>query len=303
MAGAAPGAAPSRAERAGRIAKVLWIILGLNWSVALFKLAVGHFAQSITIFADGLHSFSDGTSNIIGLVAISIARHPADFDHPYGHQKYETLASTAIAFLLFFLSFRIYKEAVVGFLHPVSPQIGVLAFGVMIATLLVNAYVVRYERAEARRLSSDLLTSDSWHTLTDIFVTASVLVAMIGIRLGVPRLDSLFAFVIATVIFATAAGILKKSSDILCDKAMLDPAVIESIVRRVEGVRDCHEIRTRGKPDEIYVDLHVLVDSDMTVERSHGLAHRIEHEIRSQRPSVQDVVVHIEPVSHGHEEA
>src|SRR3990167_8378298 len=128
--------ASTRAEKTGQAGRVLWIVLVLNWSVALLKLALGFFTGSMTIFADGLHSFSDGTSNIIGLVALSIASRGPDEDHPYGHQKFETLASTAIAVLLFLVALRIYKEAMVGiFSDRQPPEIGWLSFALMGFTL------------------------------------------------------------------------------------------------------------------------------------------------------------------------
>lgn len=295
--------ASTRAEKARQAGRVLWIILALNWSVALLKLVLGFFTSSMTIFADGLHSFSDGASNIIGLVALSIACQAPDEDHPYGHQKFETLASTAIAVLLFLVSFRIYKEAVVGiFSNRPAPDINWQSFFLMAFTLLVNVFVVLYEKKKARELQSELLNSDAWHTLTDIFVTASVLTALVGIRLHVPRLDAFFALFIATVILVTAFGILKRSADILTDKAVIDPCRIDQIVRGVEGVRDCHEIRTRGQKDDAYVDLHVLVDNETSVIESHRVATLIELRIKKRIPGVRDVVVHIEPVSHEHEE-
>ena len=300
-ADAASGVLGAR-ERARGISFVLWVVLGLNWVVAALKLLIGHWTQSTTIFADGLHSFSDGTSNIIGLVGISIAGHPADYDHPYGHEKYETLAATGIGVLLLFVAGRIYWEAFQSFIgaRPAA-QIGGLSFLVMGATLLVNVFTVVYERRQAARFRSDLLKADSVHTLTDVFVTLSVLGALVAIRMGVPKADSIAAMGVATVIVVTAAGLLKVSSDVLCDKAPIEPSRVEEIVRRVEGVRDCHEIRTRGRADAVYVDMHVLVDGEMTVLASHDLANIIERDIRRDISGVQDVVVHIEPVSHGHD--
>lgn len=295
--------ASTRAEKTRQAGRVLWIALALNWLVALLKLALGFFTGSMTIIADGLHSFSDGASNIIGLVALSIAAHGPDKDHPYGHQKFETLASTAIGVLLFLVAFRIYKEAAMGiFTDRPAPEVSWLSFGLMGSTLLVNFFVVWYEKKKARELQSELLNNDAWHTLTDIFVTISVLVALVGIRLNVPRLDALFALFIATVILVTAFRILKRSTDILTDKAVIDQSLIEKVVRSVGGVKDCHEIRTRGRKDDAYVDLHVLVDNQMSVLESHRVATLIENNIKKEIPGVRDVVVHIEPVSHGHEE-
>ncbi len=289
-------------ERTRNVAKVLWVTLGLNWIVAALKIVFGMMTQCMVIVADGVHSFSDGTSNIVGLVAITLSGHPADENHPYGHQKYETLASLGVAFFLFLVSFEVIRRAIEGLFHPKTPEVNAVSFGVMTGTLLVNLFVVWYERKKGKELKSDFLISDSWHTLTDIFVTLSVFVALIGIRCHVPRLDAIFSLVIAGAIIVTALNILKNSSDILCDKAVLETGKVERIVRSVKGVQDCHEIRTRGRMDNIYVDLHVLVDSHMSVLESHRLTHIIENRIRKEISGVRDIVVHIEPVSHEHDE-
>ncbi|OIO39566.1 MAG: cation transporter [Candidatus Omnitrophica bacterium CG07_land_8_20_14_0_80_50_8] len=290
----------TRPTRVHQIAVVLWVTLGLNWLVAALKIMFGLVTGCMVIIADGAHSFSDGTSNIIGLIAIHVSASPPDNGHPYGHQKYETLASAVIAFLLFVVSFSIFKEAIHSFIHPTQPEVNALSFGLMTFTLVVNLFVVWYERRAGRRLKSDLLISDAWHTLTDVLVTLTVFVALAGIYWNVPRMDSIFSLLIAAVIVTTALGILKTSSDVLCDKAVLDLGQIEKIVRSVDGVQGCHQIRTRGRTDDIYVDLHVLVDNEMTVARSHQLANTIEHDIKNAKPGIHDVVVHVEPVSHQH---
>ena len=290
----------ARSKTTHQIAVVLWVTLALNWLVALLKIVFGFATQCRVIVADGAHSFSDGTSNIIGLTAIYFSGHPADDNHPYGHQKYETLASAVIAFLLFVVSFGVIKGSIGGFLHPKRPEVNLVSFGLMTFTLIVNLFVVSYERRQGKRLKSDLLLSDSWHTLTDVFVTLAVFLALVGIRWNVPHMDSIFSLLIAVVILVTAVGILKRSSDVLCDKAVLDTARIEKIVRAVKGVQDCHEIRTRGRVDDVYVDLHVLVENEMTVAHSHELANKIENDIKKETPGVHEVMVHIEPVSHKH---
>lgn len=291
-----------RSERARQVAFVLWVTLILNWTVSLLKLVFGVATQCMVIVADGIHSFSDGTSNIVGLIAMQIAGHPADRDHPYGHQKYETLAAVAISFFLFAVSFGIIREAIVSFAQPKATEVNSLSFLLMGGTFVINLFVVWYERKKGKLLKSELLLSDSWHTMTDIFITLTVVAALIGISLRIPHLDSIFSIVIAAIIVMIAIRILKRSSDVLLDKAVIETERIETIVRKVDGVRDCHEIRTRGRADDVYVDLHVLVDNQMTVLTSHRLANIIEHNIRLEIPGVRDVVVHIEPVSHDHRE-
>ncbi len=290
------------AERTRQVAFVLWVTLALNWSAALLKIAFGWSTQCMVITADGFHSLSDGTSNIVGLVGIRLSGRPADEKHPYGRQKYETLASVVIASLLLVVSFGIFEHSLVGFFHPHTPVVTTASFIVMACSLVVNLWVVWYERRAAAKLESELLHSDSWHTLTDVFVTIGVFAALIGIRLNFPLLDSIFSLGIAFAIAFVAFRILKWGSDVLTDKAVLDPSMIERIACSVPGVEGCHEVRTRGKSHAILVDMHVLVDPAMTVEASHRLATLIEHDIRKKISGVYDVVVHIEPTTHDHSE-
>ena len=288
-------------ERSRRVARVLWVTLALNWSVSLAKILFDFMTQCMVIVADGVHSFSDGASNIVGLVAIKISSNPADEDHPYGHEKYETLASIGIAFFLFLVSFEIARKAISSFFHSTTPEVNAASFILMGVTLLVNLFVVWYERKKGRELNSEFLISDSCHTLSDLFVTLAVIVALVGIQFHIPHLDSIFSLGISGMVLFVAFGILKDGSDILADKAVLNTQEIESIVRLVPGVMDCHEIRTRGKTHKIYVDLHVLVSPEMSVRDSHHLANQVEYEIKKRIQGVQDVIVHIEPVTHEHD--
>ena len=296
-------AVSSQSKRMRQVGAVLWVTLVLNWSVALLKIIVGMTTNCLMIVADGFHSFSDGTSNIVGLVAVSIAGHPADEDHPYGHQKFETIAAAMVAFLLFVVAFGILREAALAFLHPKQAQVTRVSFFVMGGTFLVNCFIVWYERREGKRLSSDFLISDSWHTFTDLFITLSVILGLVGVYFRVPYLDSGFSLFIGLFIIVTAVMILKHSADVLVDKAVIESGIIHQMVMAIDGIRDCHEIRTRGRPDNVYVDLHVLVDPGMSVKDSHHLANIVENKIRAGIPGVYDVVVHVEPESHEHEEA
>jgi cation diffusion facilitator family transporter len=291
------------ASRARSISRVLWLTLGLNWAVAAGKILFGWLTGSLMIMADGFHSISDGASNIVGLIAIRIAGRPADREHPYGHHKFETLAAFIISIFLLLTALGILRQAVLHLAHVArAPVIGPASFVVMGVTLGVNLFVATYERRKGKELKSEFLINDSWHTLTDIFVTASVLAGLVGLRLGWPWLDPVFAIGISGIILFTAARIGLKGARVLVDRASVDPEAIERVVRRIEGVRDCHRIRTRGRDENIHVDLHVLVDPHLTVEAAHRLSNLIERDIRDGIPGIHDVVVHIEPTTHDHEE-
>ena len=278
------------------IKRILLVILVLNWGVALAKIFYGYATNFTSMMADGFHSLADGASNIIGLIGITLARRPPDKDHPYGHKKYETLFALAISGMLFFVCFNLFSEGIKRLHSHAAPQIDALSMIVMLVTISINIFVMTYEYRAGKRLSSDILISDSLHTKADIFTSASVIIAMVVIKLGYPILDPIVTIMIAFFIAYAAFSIARDSSKVLCDEIVIpDDKKIADVVMAVKGVRACHKIRTRGRQDDIHVDLHVQVSPDMHVDRAHDISFRIEGAIKSCISGVTDVVVHIEP--------
>jgi cation diffusion facilitator family transporter len=283
-------------EHYNKVRSILILVLILNWVVALAKIFYGLFTHFSSMTADGFHSLSDGTSNIIGLIGIQLACQPTDRDHPYGHKKYETLFSLVIAALLFIVAFNLTKEGLERLNKPVIPRIDLISFIVMIITMAINFWVMSYETNKGKVLRSDILVSDAMHTRADIFTSLSVIIALIAVKLGYSILDPIVT--IAISLFITYAGyeIVKESSAVLCDTAViLEDKKIVDIVLGIKGVKTCHKIRTRGRPDDIYVDLHVQVNPDMHIDNAHKISYAIEGAIKASIPEVTDVVVHMEP--------
>ncbi|MDD5409275.1 MAG: cation diffusion facilitator family transporter [Candidatus Omnitrophica bacterium] len=279
-----------------KIRKILFIILVLNWLVALAKIIYGLSSRCSSMAADGFHSLSDGTSNIIGLLGIHFACQPVDKDHPYGHKKYETLFSLVISAMLFILSFNLIKQGWSRLMRPILPEVDITSFVIMVITLAVNIWVMRYEHKKGEELKSDILVSDSMHTRADVITSFSVIVSLIAIKLGFPLVDPIITILISLFIGFAAFEIAKESSDVLCDTAVfLDDAKIMDIVLKTKGVRACHKIRSRGRIDDIYIDLHVQVNHNMHIDDAHQISYRIEEAIKSAIPGITDVVVHMEP--------
>ncbi len=282
-------------ERYRKIKWVLITILFLNWGVAGAKLFYGWLIRSASMTADGFHSFSDGSSNIIGLIGVWIASRPIDETHPYGHKKFETLTSIGISVFLFLVCFNVVKEGIHRFLNPVVPQINVSSFLVMGITLAINVAVMIYEKRIGLVLKSDILISDALHTRADILTSSSVILTFVGIQLGFSILDPIASLVIAGFIGYAAIDILKESSRVLSDGIAIPIPEIEKVVLSIRGVRECHHIRSRGRGDDIHIDLHVLVDPEMHVHRAHHLSYAIENKIKRDFHGVTDVIVHMEP--------
>lgn len=287
-------------EHYRQIRQILVWILILNWAVALAKIIYGLLTRCASMTADGFHSLSDGASNIIGLIGVNLASQPKDADHPYGHKKYETFFSLGIAVLLAIVCFNLIKEGIKGLYNPVIPQVDIISFLVMIITLGINLLVMNYEYKKGQALQSDMLISDSMHTKADILTSLSVIVTLVVIKLGYPILDPIATIIIALFIAYAAFVIAQQGSKILCDTAVIvDVKKITDIVLSIKGVKTCHKIRTRGRPDDIYVDLHVQVNSDMHIDKAHQVSYTIEEVIKKSIPGVTDVVVHMEPEEKG----
>jgi cation diffusion facilitator family transporter len=280
-----------------QIRKLLIIILALNWGVALAKIVYGHITSSASMFADGIHSLSDGTSNIIGLIGIGVAARPRDVGHPYGHRKYETLASMAIAVALFMVALRLLSDSVHKLINQelINPEANLLSFVVMGATIAVNITVMKYERKRGKELNSDFLVADSLHTGSDILASVMVVISLISVKLGLPIIDVIAGMVISLLIGYVGVGILKNSSRVLTDYAVINSQEITEVLYDMKEVVGCHRIRTRGRTDDVHVDLHITVDRNMSVGKAHDLSTAIEKRIREKFSGVTDVMVHIEP--------
>jgi cation diffusion facilitator family transporter len=286
---------PRAAERLAGIARVMWVVLGLNLVVALAKLAYGYRSGAIALTADGIHSLLDSASNVIGLIGISVARRPADSNHPYGHRKYETFAALGVALMLFIGCWEIASTAFERLRAPRLPVIGPGGYAVLVATLIVNALVVVYERREARRLQSELLESDAAHTGSDVFATLLVLASFVAIRFRIGWADVLAAALIVVLILRAGLRILKGTLSTLSDERRLDPQEVESEAVQEPGVLEVHNVRSRGPADDIHLDLHILVHPATPLAAAHELGHRVERRLRDRWPGVTDVVVHVEP--------
>jgi cation diffusion facilitator family transporter len=278
-----------------KIRRVLIIVLLLNLAVAFAKIIYGSLTNTLSMVADGYHSLFDGVSNVIGLAGTFIAARPPDKDHPYGHAKYETVASVFIALLLIFVGFEIFRNSLDRFLIRSAPEVTAISFLVILGTMLINYLVTRYEYREGKALSSQVLISDSMHTKSDIYVSLSVLVSLIAIKLGFPMMDPVIALVISFVIFRAGYRIIKESSRALLDMSRIEEREICALVMGIEGVQGCHKIRTRGSMGDIRVDMHLLVRSDMPLEDAHLVSHRVSKKLKGEYKDISDVVVHLEP--------
>ena len=205
------------------------------------------------------------------------------------------MATLGIAFILFLAAFNIFREAVTRIFHPVVPDVTNFSFILMFATIAINIFVMKYERKKGTELSSDILICDSLHTRSDILASLVVVGTLISIKMGASMLDIVVSSLIAVFIAKSGFDILKASSNVLCDGRVLHEYKIRNITENVSGVISVHNIRTRGRKDDIHADLHIVIDAKMHVDDAHKLSHQIETLLKKEILGITEVNVHIEP--------
>jgi cation diffusion facilitator family transporter len=282
--------------RYDRVQRTLVLVLILNLAVAAAKAIFGLMAGSVSMVADSLHSFFDSFANIVGIVSTHIAGQPPDRSHPYGHGKFETVGTLIIGAMLLLSAYLIVIEGLDRLLSREIPAITGITVGVMVATILINIIVSTYERRRGKELKSQILIADSRHTASDIFVSLGVLGGFAAVRLGFPVADPLIAFGIALLIARMGLLILKDAGNVLTDATVVDcEDQIAKVVSSIDGVRGYHDFRCRGKPQELFADIHITVDPKISVAEGHAIAEEVVARIRTEVEGIEDMVVHVDP--------
>jgi cation diffusion facilitator family transporter len=278
------------------VSRVLTRVLFLNLAVAVAKIAFGYASGAVSILSDGFHSLTDTASNVVGLVGVRAAQEPPDDNHPYGHRKYETVAAATVTVFLLLLVFEVLRNAFNRLSEESPPpDISGGSLVVMFLTVGVNLLVVRYESREGRRLDSEVLMADAMQTRGDVWTSLAVIGALVGARAGVPMLDPIAALVVAGFMGRAVLEIGATTTRILSDQAAMPEDAISKVVMSVDHVVGCHQIRTRGSADHVFVDLHVWFPRDMSLTEAHELSHIVKDRLMAHYPQIADAVIHIEP--------
>jgi cation diffusion facilitator family transporter len=285
----------SERDRYSEVNKVLYQVLFLNLAVAAAKIVLGYWTGTVSIISDGFHSLTDSASNVVALIGVSVARRPPDANHPYGHRKYETMASIGILIFLVVVLVEVLSAAADRFVHGGTPRVFPEGIGIMAATLVVNLFVVAYEMREGRRLRSEVLRADAKHTRSDVLTTGAVLGALFGVWWGYPLLDPMAALLVAGFIGHACWGIAQEASRILSDEIVIAESDVRAVVQSVPEVIGCEKIRTRGSADYAFLDLHLWLPGNTPLEQAHATSHVVKDRLMAKFPQLADVVIHIEP--------
>jgi cation diffusion facilitator family transporter len=279
-------------QRDKDVQRIILIEGSVNLLVLIAKVVVGLTTGSLAIIGDAIHSLTDVVNNVVAWIVIRLSSLPPDREHPYGHRKFETLAVFFLASLLVVLSFELALHAINKDDSKItSPSWGV---AVMLAVLAINISLATWQRMWARRLRSDILLADASHTFADVLTTIVIIAGWQLSAMGYLWLDRACALGVSALVFYLAYSLFKRALPILVDQFALDPELLSSSVREVDGVRQVNRVRSRWIGEDKAIDLVISVDSDLSTNDSHNIATTVELLI-AEKFGVSDISIHVEP--------
>ncbi|MBG1269504.1 cation diffusion facilitator family transporter [Nostoc sp. WHI] len=290
-------------DNRAEVQKVLIITLLLNVFVMGLKALVGYWTGSLSLLADALHSVTDSANNVLGLIASKFSSPQPDREHPYGHHKFEAVGALGIASFLGIACFEILQGAIERILkgggEPV--RISPPELWLLLIVLGVNIFVAFYERSVGRRVGSSILIADATHTMSDIWVTISVISGLIGVWLGYQWMDLVLSFPVALLVFWSGWSVLKENLPWLVDQMAIAPEAIHAIATSVPGVINCHAIASRGVLGrQVFIEMHLIVDAP-DVETAHHITEEVESRLEERFRPVR-ILIHVEPPAYKSEQ-
>ena len=285
----------TRAEIGQRIG---FTTLVVNVVLTIIKVFVGFLSKSQGMIADGIHSLSDIVSTIVVMLGLRFSDAPADFDHPYGHEKIEPIVAKLLAVILFMTTLGIGYSGIRTILEGNYVVPGSGAIFAALLSIIVKEWMYQYTKKGAQRINSPALKADAWHHRSDAFSSIGTLIGVIGAKLGWPILDSMAALVISLLIGKVSVDIYLQSIHQLIDHAA-EPEVIEILRQKIlsiEGVKGIDDLRTRVHGNKLYVDIDIQVDANLNVAEGHAIAQKVHDELEEGEENIKHCMIHVNPV-------
>ena len=267
----------------------------MNLVLAIGKFLAGWLGSSQALIADAVHSLSDLATDIVAYFSIRIASHGADEKHPYGHGRAETIGAALIGVALCFVGIGLVAGVVEklltgALLVPTWP-----AIAGAVGSIVMNEWLYQYSVRVGRRQKNETIIANAWHHRSDSLSSVAALLGVLGAMFGFPILDPLAAIVVVYMIVKVGWEIADKSVRELMDETAPPEKMdeIRKTIMSVNGVRQYHELRTRGVGADLFVDAHILVAPDISVSEAHNIAETVRADLK-EKAEVTDALVHID---------
>ncbi len=274
----------------------------VNVLLSVLKIVGGKLSGSIALVADGVHSLSDLLTDLVVIVGVSLGERPPDRSHPYGHGRFETLASIIVALSLVGVGIYLAWEAASSMLGPhEETHPGLVMVVLAVVSIAAKEAIYRITRRVARRTNSPAVLANAWHHRSDALSSVAVLLGGAAGLLGFPYGDHVAGIVVGIMVviaggkiaFGEVCEILEQA----VDEAMLEK--IQAVLDRHPEVRSWHKLRTRKQGRQVFADVHVMVRPDLSVRQGHAIADELEAELRTATKDPINISIHIEPFEEG----
>lgn len=280
-------------------------IIGMLVNIILtaIKIIIGYLANSSSVVADGIHSLSDVSTDVAILVGVKYWNEPPDAEHPYGHRRIETMISVFIGLSLLGASIFLGYGAIIKLRTGTFVVPDSIALIAAIISIILKEWLFHWTYKTGKKIKSQAVIANAWHHRSDCFssIPVAISIALATYNREWAFLDPVATLAVCAFIVQAAYQILtpalKELSDRGADKAVLKE--IKEIVLQVEGVKSVHAVRSRYHGNELYVDLHIQVDGELSVREGHYISGAAKAQLIEKGPDIVDVLIHLEP--HGDE--
>lgn len=274
-------------------------IVGILNNLFLFviKFVIGTIVHSVSIQADGVNNLTDAGSNIISILSFHFANKPADKDHPFGHERTETIASLFVGILILVLGFETVKESISKVIHPGSIDFRVASVIILLVSIIVKFWMYTYNKKLSKTYDSSLLEASALDSISDVCGTMAVLVSTLLSPVLHFNLDGYMGIVVSGIILYGAYGLLRDMTNSLIGEAP-DPELVHNIVDMImahPAILGVHDMMLHNYgPNKIFASAHVEVDSSKDIFETHDHIDNIEREVKENMNI--DLVLHMDPV-------
>lgn len=273
------------------------VAIGVNSGLCVVKLLVGFAAGSMALIADGVHSLSDMSTDLVVLLGVRVGSKEPDESHPYGHGRAETLSAGFIAILLLFVGLAMIYYAAAGIARGEVAEARAAVLVVAVVSVIAKELLYKTTKKVAIRLKSSVLYANAWHQRTDSLSSIAVVTGYISLRFGFDYGDQIAAIAVGLMIVLVGIQIIGDCLGELTERAV-EPDTIEhikSIIKANPSIHQWHKLRTRTVGREVFLDLHILVDSNLNVAAAHEIAENLENALHEEITRPVNITVHIEP--------
>ena len=277
--------------------KISYITISGNIFLALLKIIIGTLVASSALIADGFHSVSDVASTLAVLIAIYVSSKPPDEEHQYGHGQAESIAAKILGILLLLTGLALGYNILRQILNQNFGVPGIYGFWAAVVSIIVKELMFRYTHKVGEETNNQALIADAWHHRSDAISSIAAAIGILGANMGYPILDPIAGIIVAILIIRVGWNIIVDAVNTLMVKAppKEDSEDIRKTVNDIEGVKEIKELRAHYSGVDLYVDLRIVVDGNLTVKQGHDISVEVRNTLLKECEQVKEVIVHIHP--------